>query len=77
MARAAFEDNCGLWTGIEGSALPQAGHSLPNIWKLATQLEAQAGFVTEMPATEEQAPSYEARWEGIATQNHYRVPGQG
>lgn len=43
---------CGL--ELEGIPLPQAENSLPSIWKLATKLEAQAIFVTEVPGTEEQ-----------------------
>lgn len=39
---------------LKGSPLPQAGNSLLSIWKLATELEAQGIFVTEVPGTEEQ-----------------------
>lgn len=49
---------------LEGSPLPQAGNSLPNIWKLAAKLEAHGIFVTEMPATAEQALFYEAPGKG-------------
>lgn len=76
MARAAFEDNCGPWTGIGRKPFPQTGNSLPNIWKLATKLKPHGIFVTEVPAAEEQAHLYEASWKGIAKQNPFRVPAK-
>lgn len=48
----------------------------PIFGSLLLKPEAHGIFVTEMPATEEQARFYEASWKGIAKRNHCRVPAK-
>jgi len=50
---------------VEGSPLQEVGISLPNIWKLAAELQALS-FAAEMPVRKQKAHCCKAHWKVIA-----------